>query len=163
MDLSDTMAKALNRQGNEEINSAYIYASMAADFSAKNLNGFAVWMEKQAQEELGHAAKIKSFLYERGSRIFLDTLNAPRSEWKDPKDAMETALKHEQYISKCILDLVKQARKEEDTATEVFLQWFVSEQVEEEESVRTVLDKLDMVGDNSVGLYSLDREMGMRS
>jgi len=163
MTLSDTMAKALNRQVNEEINSAYIYAAMSADFGARNLNGFAAWMDKQAREELNHAAKIKAFLYDRNSRVFLDTLKAPQNEWNGPRDAMGAALKHEQYISQCILDLVKLARDEKDTPTEIFLQWFVSEQVEEEDSVRTVLDKLDMISDSPVGLYNLDREMGMRS
>jgi ferritin len=157
------MSRALNKQVNEEINSAYIYAAMSADFAARNLDGFAAWMDKQAREELGHAAKIKSFLYDRNGRIYLDTLQAPQGEWKSPKDAMQAALKHEQYISQCILDLVKTAREENDTPTEVFLGWFVSEQVEEEDSVQSVLDKLEMIGDNPVGLYNLDREMGMRS
>jgi len=163
MTLSDKMAKALNKQVNEEINSAYIYAAMSADFKARNLEGFAAWMDKQAQEELGHAAKIKGYLYDRKSRIFLDAMKAPQGEWKGPEDAMRAALKHEQHISQCILDLVTMAREEKDTATEIFLQWFVSEQVEEEDNVQTVLDKLDMVGDSPVGLYNLDREMGMRS
>ena len=163
MKLSKAMAEALNGQVNEEINSAYIYASMSTDFADKNLDGFAAWMNKQAAEELKHAEKIKSYLYERNSRVRLGALKAPQTEWKSPSDAMKDALKHEQYISDCILKLTETAGKEKDTATEVFLQWFVSEQVEEEASVQNVLNKLAMTGDSSVGLYNLDRELGMRT
>lgn len=162
MRISEKMAEALDKQFNEELNSAYLYQSMAADFYAKNLAGFGAWMDKQAAEERTHADKIHRFLDDRGSRVHHAALPKPQSEWEHPLDAMKAALKHEEYITQCIHDLVKLSRKEGDIATEVFLGWFVNEQVEEESSVQSLIDKLEMVGDNTFGVYQLDKEVSAR-
>ena len=162
MQIAKGMAEALNKQFNEELNSAYLYRSMAADFYAKNLSGFGAWMSKQAGEEEEHAEKIHRFLDERGSRVRYAAIPEPQAEWKDPLDAMKASLKHEEYITKCIHDLVRLAREEGDLATESFLGWYVSEQVEEEASVQSLIDKLEMVGNNTFGIYQLDKEVSTR-
>ena len=162
MRISEAMAAALDKQFNEELNSAYLYQSMAADFYAKNLSGFGIWMDKQVAEERKHAEKIHRFLDERGSRVHYAALEKPQAEWNSPLDAMNAALKHEEFITKCIHDLVKLSRKEDDPATEIFLHWYVDEQVEEESSVQSLIDKLEMVGDNTFGLYQLDKEVSTR-
>lgn len=162
MKLSDSVWGALNKQINEEMASAYLYASMAADFKDKNLEGFASWMMAQAGEELNHARKIYSYLYDRGNRVEYQTLEAPQATWESAEKAFEAALGHERKITALIHNLVKMARKEEDLATESFLTWFVDEQVEEEDSVNLVLEKIRMVAGSPQGLYLLDREMAAR-
>lgn len=162
MAISKTMSDALNKQFNEELNSAYLYESMAADFHAKNLPGFAVWMTEQAGEERMHAQKIHHYLDENGERVFYAAIPEPQAEWKSPLDTINAALGHEKFISKCIHDLVRLARKEDDIPTESFLGWYVNEQVEEESTAQSLIDKLEMVGDNRFGLYQLDKEVSTR-
>ena len=160
--LSDKMEKAFNDQINAELNSYYIYLSMSAWFTSQNLDGFAGWMRVQAQEEMMHAMKFFDHLLERGNTIKLQALDGPQVEWKSPLDVFEAAYKHEQYITGRINDLVKMAVEENDYASNIFLQWFVSEQVEEEASALAVVEKLKMVGSQPGGLYMLDREMAER-
>ena len=162
MALSKKIADALNVQFNEELKSGYLYESMAADFYAKNLPGFGVWMTKQAGEEREHATKIHRYLDDHGERVYHGAMDAPASSWDTPMAAIQAALKHEKYITKCIHDLVKLARAEGDIATELFLGWYVAEQVEEESNAQSLIDKLGMVGDNKVGLYGLDKEVAAR-
>lgn len=162
MAVSRTMSEALNRQFNGELSSAYLYDSMAADFYARNLPGFAAWMTLQASEERAHAEKIHRYLDENGERVFYAAMAEPQAEWASPLDAVKAALGHEKYISKCIHDLVRTARKEDDIATEAFLSWYVTEQVEEEAAAQSLVDKLEMVGDNKFGLYQLDKEVSTR-
>jgi ferritin len=162
MTISKDMADALNKQFNEEVGSAYLYRAMAADFYAKNLPGFGAWMTKQAAEEDEHAEKIHRYLDDRGSRVTYAALAEPQAEWATPMDAMKASLKHEEYITKCIHDLVRLSRDEGDLPTESFLDWYVEEQVEEESSVQSLIDKLEMVGNNTFGLYQLDKEVSAR-
>jgi len=162
MAISSSMAKALNGQFNKELNSAYLYESMAADFNSKNLHGFAAWMTVQAAEERSHAQKIHLYLNENDERVFYAALAKPQPSWETPLKAFEAALAHERYITKCIHDLVRSSRKEEDIATETFLGWYVSEQIEEEASAQALIDKLEMIGDDRVGLYQLDKEVSTR-
>jgi ferritin len=162
MALTKTMSDALNKQFNEELNSAYLYESMAADFYAKNLSGFAVWMTSQAGEERLHAEKIHHYLDENGERVLYAAIPEPQAEWKSPLATIQAALGHERYITKSIHDLVRTARKEDDIATETFLSWYVTEQIEEEATAQSLIDKLEMVGDNRVGLYQLDKEVSTR-
>ncbi len=160
--IGNSMQDALNKQINEEMKSAYIYLAMAANFSAKNLPGFAAWMNVQANEEMGHAMKIYHFILERGGEVELQSIDAPQKSFDTPLAAFEAAYQHEQYITNCIHDLVKQARKVDDLPAEVFLQWFVTEQVEEEASTDEIVQKLKMVQDSKNGLYMLDKELGRR-
>ena len=153
---------ALNQQLNAELYSSYLYLSMSAYFQSINLPGFANWMRVQAQEELVHAMKFYDFINERGGRVMLQQVKAPPAEWSSPLDVFENAYKHEQKVTGLINDLVNLAVGERDHATNIFLQWFVTEQVEEEASADEVVQKLKLVGDDSGGLFMLDGEMGQR-
>jgi len=162
MAISKSMVEALNSQFNEELVSAYLYESMAADFHAKNLHGFAVWMTVQAAEERSHAQRIHRYLNENDERVFYAALPEPQSTWETPLEAFIAALEHERYITKRIHDLVRDSREGDDIATETFLGWFVTEQIEEEATAQGLIDKLTMIGDNKIGLYQLDKEVSAR-
>ena len=156
------MLKALNNQINAELYSSYLYLSMESYFQSVSLSGFARWMRGQVQEELYHGMKFYDYVNERGGRVTLDTIAKPDSDWKTPLAAFEHILKHEQLVTSMINDLVDLAIAEQDHATKIFLQWFVSEQVEEEASVGEVVNKLRLIKNNSSGLFFLDAEMGKR-
>ncbi|MBN1516776.1 ferritin [Candidatus Sumerlaeota bacterium] len=160
--LTKNMQKALNEQINKEYFSSYLYLSMMAYFEQINLRGFAIWMRQQTQEELAHAMKIFDYVHERGGEVTLVAIEKPQHGWKSPLDAFEAAYKHEQFISDSINKLVDIARKEKDHATDNFLQWFVSEQVEEESSVDEVVQQLRMAKDAPGALFMLDRELASR-
>jgi ferritin len=153
----------LNKQINEEMHSAYIYAAMAADFEFKNLKGMANWMNMQAQEEMMHAQKFYTFLLDRGEKVIFETIEAPKAEYGSPKEAFETSLAHEKHITSCIHNLVRLSREVGDIPTETFLSWFVTEQVEEEANVDEIIAKFEMVGESMEGLYLLDKELSSRT
>lgn len=160
--LSEKMEKALNDQIREEMYSAYLYLAMAAWFESKNLKGFANWMTVQFSEEQKHARKFYGYIYDRNGVVKLQTLKEPPSSWDSPLAAFQDAYKHEQYITARINNLVEMAIDEKDRATQVFLDWFVNEQVEEEASTYEVAETLKMVGDKPQGLYIVNRELGQR-
>ena len=160
--ISKKIEKALNKQINAELYSAYLYLSMVAYFESVNLPGFANWMKVQTQEELVHAMKIYDFVNERGGRVVLKAIEAPPTEWDSPLDAFEATYKHEQKVTGLINNLVNLAIEEKDHATNSFLQWFVNEQVEEESSVDKVAQKLKMVEKAPGGLFMIDSELGQR-
>jgi ferritin len=160
--LSDRMQKALNGQLNAEIYSSYLYLSMNAYFKSANLDGFASWMNAQAQEELMHAMKFYDFVHQRGGRVLLSAIDTPPTDWDSPLAVFEATLQHEQKVTGFINELVEIAMEEHDHATQIFLQWFVTEQVEEEESVGSVLEQLKLLGDARQGLFMMDREMALR-
>ena len=161
--ISETMQKALNDQVNAELYSSYLYLSMAAYFKGINLNGFARWMEAQALEELTHAMKFYSFINERGGKVTLNSIEGPPSQWDSPLAVFENAYAHEQKVTGLINNLVDRAMEEKDHATNNFLQWFVSEQVEEEASADEVVQKLKLMGEAQGGLFMLDRELAQRT
>lgn len=160
--LSDKMKKALSGQMNAELYSSYLYLSMNAYFKSVNLDGFANWMYYQAQEELEHAMKFYDFINQRGGRVQLAQIEAPPSDWNSPLAVFEDTLAHEQKVTGLINDLVEVANEERDHASQIFLQWFVSEQVEEEDSVGGVLEQLKLMGEAKGGLFMMDREMAKR-
>jgi len=160
--LSDKMNEALNQQINEELYSSYLYLSMAAQFEAKNLPGVTNWLKCQTQEELVHAMRLFDYINERGGRATMLPIKGPGTEWESPLAAFEAAYKHECYISGCINKLVDVAREEGDHATENFLQWFVTEQVEEEASADGVVQQLKLAGSQGPGLFMVDTELGQR-
>jgi ferritin len=160
--LKKKMLKALNSQINAEMYSSYLYLSMESYFQSVSLSGFAAWMRGQVQEELFHAMKLYDYVHERGGKVVLGSIDKPDSQWKSPLAAFEHILKHEQLVTSLINDLMEVAISEQDHATRIFLQWFVSEQVEEEASVGEVVDKLKMIKNDSAGLFHLDAEMGKR-
>jgi ferritin len=161
--LSEKMENALNGQLNAELYSAYLYMAMNAYFKAVNLEGFANWMSCQAQEELTHAMKFYNFVISRGGRAKLTQVEAPPTEWDSPLAVFEATLEHEQKVTGLINDLVELALEAHDHATNIFLQWFVSEQVEEEESVNGVLEQLKLMGEAQGGLFMIDLELAKRS
>jgi len=160
--LNNDMEKALNAQVNAEMYSAYLYLSMSAYFQSKSLGGFASWMRVQAQEEMVHAMKLYDFINERGGRVILELIEAPPTEWDSPLATMEAVYEHEQKVTGLINELVELALEKRDHATNIFLQWFVSEQVEEEDSANDVVEKIKLMGDARGGLFMLDRELGQR-
>ena len=160
--LSKKMEKAINQQINAEIYSSYLYLSMATYFESKSLGGFSNWMRQQAQEELFHGMKMFDFVCERGGRVTLMAIEKPASKWASPLDAMKNVLSHEQKVTGLINDLVNLAQDERDHATNIFLQWFVSEQVEEEDTAGSMVDKLKLIGKDANGLFMLDTELGQR-
>ncbi|MGD2186964.1 MAG: ferritin [Desulfobacterales bacterium] len=160
--LTEKMQKALNDQLNAELYSSYLYLSMNAYFKTVNLDGFANWMYYQAQEELEHAMKFYDFIIQRGGKVELMQVGAPPTEWGSPMAVFEATLEHEQKVTGLINDLVDVANSEHDHATHIFLQWFVSEQVEEEESVGGVLEQLRLMGDAQGALFMMDRELAKR-
>ena len=160
--LTPKMETALNDQINAELYSEYLYLAVAAWFEAEGLSGCAAWMKAQAAEEHGHALKIFEFVNERRGRVTLQAIDAPPKEWKSALAAFEDAFKHEQLITGRIDDLVNMAAGEKDNATAAFLQWFVTEQVEEEASVDSIVQKLKMAGNAPGALLMLDHALGQR-
>lgn len=159
--LKDNVQAALNAQINMEFSAYYTYLSMSAYFEAEGLPGFAAWMRGHAEEEMMHAMKIYDYVNRRNGRVQLQAIGAPATDWENALAAFEDAFKHERKVSISIDNLVKLAREENDNATESFLQWFVDEQVEEEEIVSNAIDRLKLVGDFGPGMFMLDRELAM--
>jgi len=161
--ISPKMQEALNKQLNAELYSGYLYLSMAAHFRSANLDGFANWMRKQAEEELAHAMKFYDYLHERGARVELAAIQAPPTAWDSPLAAFEDAYRHEQSVTASIHELMDLARSERDHPTAIFLEWFVTEQVEEESSVDAVIQKLKLMRDAPGGMFMLNRELAART
>ena len=161
--LNKRLETELNKQVNAEFYSAYLYLSMSAYFSDINLNGFSNWMKIQFEEEQAHAMKFYQFILDRSGKITLDKIEAPKTEWNGVINVFEEVLKHEQHVTALINNLIEIAYEEKDHATVAELQWFVTEQVEEEASVSDILDQLKMIEGKGAGLFMLDREMKQRS
>ena len=157
--LSEKMTDALNNQLNKEIYSAYLYMSMSAYSSYSGLKGFANWFMVQYQEEMAHAMKIYDYIDNQGQQVKLVAINQPPTEFESPLDMFEKTLKHEQFVTKSINDLVDLAISEKDHATNIFLQWFVTEQIEEEGNDNGIISRLRIVGDNGNGLLMVDKEL----
>ena len=160
--ISSRVETAINEQINAELFSAYIYKAMSAYLASVNLMGMSRWMDIQSEEEMAHAMKFYGYLVERGGRIKLTALEEPPFEWASPLDVFEAAYEHEQYITSRINDLTNLAIEEKDHASNIMLQWFVSEQVEEEANAEEIVNKLKMIGDSRHALYMLDKELGAR-
>ena len=160
--LSKKMEKAINQQINAEMYSSYLYLSMATYFESKSLGGFSNWMRQQAQEELFHGMKMFDYVCERGGQVTLKAIDKPPSKWSSPLNAFENVLSHEQKVTGLINNLVNLALEERDHATNIFLQWFVSEQVEEEDTAGGLVDKLILIGKDANGLFMLDSELATR-
>jgi ferritin len=160
--LSKTVQDAMNEQVNNEFYSAYQYLAMAAYCESVNLPGFAQWMRTQSQEETEHAMKFYDFILDRNGRVVLQAIEGPVIEFGSPLEVFEQALEQEQKVTAMINDLYGLAVKESDYASQAFLQWFVTEQVEEEKNAGDVAETLKMVGDKSEMLFLLDRELGQR-
>lgn len=153
---------AVNKQINHELYSAYLYLSMSAYFQRLNLEGFAHWMRVQAKEEQSHALKFFDHILERDGAVKLEAIDGPETAWKSPLDACQAVLKHEQFISKCINDLMDLSRAQKDHASGSLLQWFVDEQVEEEANASLLVERMKMVKDSPGPLLMLDHQLAQR-
>jgi ferritin len=160
--ISKKMAMSLNKHMNLELHSAHLYLAMSACSETMGLKGAANWFSVQYREEMAHFFKFYTYLLEQGENIELLASKAVPSSYKSLLDMFQKTLTHEQLISKCINDLVDQAVREKDHATQIFLQWFVTEQIEEENNDRDIIAKLKLVGDNGYGILMIDAEMAQR-
>jgi ferritin len=160
--LSKAIQDAINEQIKNELYSAHQYLSMAAYCESVNLPGFAHWMLAQAQEEREHAMKFYNFLLNRKGRVILQAIEQPVVEFGSPLEVFEQALEQEQQVTAQINELYGLTTSENDYASQAFLQWFLTEQVEEEKNVGDVLETLNMIGDEGEALFLFDRELGKR-
>jgi ferritin len=153
---------ALNTQLNAEFYSSYFYLSMSAYFESNDLQGFSRWFRVQANEEYAHAMKIFNYIYQIGGGVKLMKIDGPKTDWDSFLEVFQDTFEHEQKITNSINELLDLAIIEKDHATVNFLQWFVSEQVEEEATAQQNVKKMKMIGDSKSGLFMLDRELGSR-
>lgn len=160
--LSEKLQDALNEQMKNEFFSAYLYLAIAGYFEAEDLPGIASWMRVQGLEELSHGEKFFHFIAEAGGRTDLRGFDAPQNEYNSPLDAFQFSLKHENFVTDSINKLMDLARDESNHAAQIFLQWFVTEQVEEEASFGLIVRKLERIGNDGNGLLRLDEELGAR-
>ena len=161
--LNQKIQDALNEQINAELFSAYLYLSMAQHFEAEGLPGFANWFKIQFKEEQDHATIFMNYINQRGGRVILKAIDAVPTSWESPMDAFKATLEHEQKVTSLINGLYALATEENDYATRDRLAWFVTEQVEEEDNCRVLIDKLRLIGDNCMGLYMLNTELAART
>jgi len=161
--LKEAVNKALNEQINAEFHSAYLYLSMSAYFEAVGLSGFANWMKIQYKEELAHAQKFFDYVNDRGARVILKPIAEVPAEFDGVTDVFEKTLAHEQNVTERINNLMDIAISESDHATKSFLQWFLDEQVEEENTVDQLLNNLKLINGEGQGLLMMDREMMNRT
>lgn len=161
--ISDKMAEALNAQINAEMYSAYLYLSMSAYAENEGLTGTANWLFVQVQEEMAHAQKIYGYVNRVGARIVLDAIEKPPAEFEGLVEIFEQVLAHEKKVTGLINALVDLASEERDHATGSFLNWFVDEQVEEEENANTLLAQLKLAGGQGPAVFMIDRELGLRT
>ncbi|MFQ5442490.1 MAG: ferritin [Thermodesulfobacteriota bacterium] len=160
--ITSTMAGALNRQLNAELYSSYLYMSMSAYASHKGLKGAANWLNIQVHEELVHVQKLYGYIDSQGARIVLDAVEKPPTEFGSMLDLFNAVLAHEQKVTGLVNTLMSQAVKEKDHATETFLQWYVTEQTEEEQSARDIIDRLKLGGETGPALFMIDNELAAR-
>ena len=161
--IGERLNTAISDQIKNELESYYIYLSMAAYFHSNSLDGMGHWMRAQAHEEMIHAMKFVEHLIDRGGKVVLQDLKQLKTEWSSPLEVFQDALEHEKFISGKINDLTTIAREEKDYASEPLLAWFTDEQIEEEASAGKITDELTMVGEDKSALLMLDRELGARA
>jgi len=162
MKIGKAIQDAMNDQIHKELESAYGYLAMSAYFSNHNYPGAASWMRIQSKEEVGHATKFIDFMEDRGGTVVFRALSAPPVEFVSPLAAFEAAVEQEGLVSSSIYRLYELAAREKDYAAQALLQWFITEQVEEEKASRQIVDTLRLIGANTSGLYMFDRELGRR-
>lgn len=161
--LSKQIENALNEQINAELWSAYLYLSMSMDFQAKGFVGIANWYFVQFQEEQDHARIFMNYINSRDGKVVLAPIAGVKAEWNNPLDAFNDTLEHEKKVTGLINNLNRLAVEENDYATQQALQWFISEQVEEEDNARGYIDALKKIGDNGYGIYMFDKELAART
>lgn len=161
--VSKALENAINKQINAEFWSAYLYLSMSTWFDHEGLPGFANWFKVQFQEEQDHAHKFMNYLISKGNKVELMPIEKVDTFWDSVLSAFKDTLEHERVVTSLINNIVTVARKENDYATENMLQWFVNEQVEEEDTAQSMIDSLTLIGENGFGLYTMDKELAQRA
>ncbi len=161
--ISDALRDEINEQIKYELYSAYMYLAMSAWCADRNLSGFAHWMRLQAHEEVQHAMRFHDFLLERGARVALQAIDAPPADYGTPIAVMEKSLAHEKFVSARIHKLYELAQKEGDYPAQVMLQWFITEQVEEEASIDEIVERMKMFGSEGAALLMVDTQLGARA
>lgn len=161
--ISPKVQDAINAQINAEFWSAYLYLSMGMHFEAAGNHGIANWFRIQFKEEQAHAEIFMNYLLSRGGRVELKAIEEVPTIWESPLAAYEATLAHEEKVTALINSLYHLAEEEKDYATRGKLDWFVSEQVEEEENAQAIIDRLKLIGDNGLALYMLDQELAART
>ena len=160
--LSDKLQSALNEQIKHELYSAYLYLAMSAHFESKSLPGFAKWMRKQFEEEMEHAMKIYDFIHDCGGTVKLQAIEQPPAEFGTPLEAFQQALEHEKFITDRINELYKLALSENDYPTQIMLQWFIEEQVEEEKTASDIVEQLKLTENHGPAILMMDHRLGKR-
>jgi ferritin len=161
--IGKAMQDAMNDQINKEFFSSYLYLSMAAYFEDKNLMGFAHWMRLQADEEREHAMKFYNFILDRGGRVFLKALDAPQTDWTSNLEVAEQVAEHEAMVTNSINALYELAQQEKDYPAQSMLQWFITEQVEEEKNAAELVAKLRLIEERGTAVLMLDHRLSKRS
>jgi ferritin len=156
------MQEAINEQINKELYSAYLYLSMAAYFENKNLPGFAKWLYVQADEERGHAMKFFEYLVDRGGKVELKPIAGPETEWNSTMEVFKQVQEHEAAVTASINALYELALKEKDYPAQVELQWFITEQVEEEKNAADIVQQLELIDAKGTAVLMLDHQLGKR-
>ena len=160
--VSEKINEIINEQINKEFYSGYLYLSMSANLHELGLFGFSSWLKIQAKEEVEHGLKLLDYLLERNSYVTLKQIRTPEFEFKGVKSVFETLYEHEKCITASIMNIAKLAEEECDRTTLNFIEWFIEEQVEEEQNVKNIIKRLDIFGENAASLYLIDRELGER-
>lgn len=161
--MNQTVQDAINEQIKMELTASQSYLAMSAYCEAINLPGFAHWLRIQSEEERAHALKLYDFLHDRGGRVVLQALPQPEAEFDSVLDVFQTTLEHERKVTASIYRIYELAQKESDPPTQVLMQWFINEQVEEEKNATTIIEQLKLVGGEGVGLYVMDRQLAVRT
>ncbi len=160
--INKSMQDAINDQINKELYSSYLYLSMAAYLEDRNLSGFAHWMRVQETEEREHAMKLYDFMVERGGRVMLKAIEAPKTEWKSTLELAEEVAAHEAVVTASIHALYELALKEKDYSAQIMLQWFITEQVEEERNAAEIVSNLKLIEDRGTAVLMLDHRLAKR-
>ena len=154
---------AINDQINKELYSSYLYLAMSTYYAESNLSGFASWMKVQNSGRSAHAMKFYGYVIERNGHVELETIEKPHAKFKSPADVFKQVLEHEQKVTGMINKLYELAVKEKDYPTQIMLEWFITEQLEEEKNAGDVLEQLKMIGDSPVSLIMMDRQLAARA
>jgi ferritin len=162
MKMSDELAEAFSKQVTVELSASVAYLQMSAWFDSIDLQGMASWMRIQSQEERGHALRFMDFILDRGNKLVIGDREKPKADFESPKAVFEAALAQEQSVTRAIRDLYLKASDEKDVESYPLLEWFLTEQVEEESTVQKILGQLGHAGADGSALLMIDRELGSR-
>ena len=160
--ISEKVQNVLNEQINKEFYSAYLYLAMSAFFDEIGLYGFANWTKVQAREEIDHGMILFDYIIERDGRVNLDKIDSPERNFENPLQVFEKILEHEKFVTESINCVASMSEDECDLATRHFINWYITEQVEEEANARDVITKLKMFGNEKASLYHLDQDLSKR-